>query len=579
MSQHQTNRQLKEMGSETDAIHKKLTDARSGGRITLLKAYIGLSGPGWMQSALTLGGGSLAASLYLGIVGGTEFLWLQPLAVVMGIIMLSAVFYVVLSTGKNPFHLLDCHMGPVIAWSWLLGAGIACVVWAFPQFSLATAVVQENLLPDVFGPSGYFDPPVSQLIICIVMASVAAGLVWAYDAGIRAARLFDIFLKSLIAMMFLAFFGVLIRVSMSGGGVAWSNVVSGLVPDFSMLTTPVDSFKPYILAVDVEFRDFWIDLITREQRDLIISTAAIVVGVNSTVLLSYSMLKKGWNRDFRELAIFDLSTGFFIPFVLITGCMVVVSATLFHTKPVEGLVEEHVTASKNMVERFENIKRDRVIHELQKTGESITETEVINRMNNLGQADKRMAAMLVHRDAFDLSQSLQPLTGDLFSHFIFGLGVLGLAISTVIIQMVTWGFVTCEILNLPKHGWPYRIGSLPPAVGILAPFIWTGKAQFWLVVPTSLFVAILLPIAYISFALLMNKKSILGVDMPTGPRRAGWNTLMALATLFALFGSMWSMWSRIGWWAVVVVASYLLLALAAYLIRNRYFPRHRKEQV
>ena len=33
-----------------------------------------LSGPGWLQGAITLGGGSLAGSLYLGVIGGYELL-------------------------------------------------------------------------------------------------------------------------------------------------------------------------------------------------------------------------------------------------------------------------------------------------------------------------------------------------------------------------------------------------------------------------------------------------------------------------------------------------------------------------
>lgn len=35
-----------------------------------LPVYLRLSGPGWLQSAITLGGGSLAGSLYLGVIGG-----------------------------------------------------------------------------------------------------------------------------------------------------------------------------------------------------------------------------------------------------------------------------------------------------------------------------------------------------------------------------------------------------------------------------------------------------------------------------------------------------------------------------
>ncbi|MEX0686956.1 MAG: hypothetical protein WD267_06335 [Balneolales bacterium] len=555
--------------SEIEATRDQLRLAKSQGRTSLLKIFIKLSGPGWMQSALTLGGGSLAASLYLGILGGTGFLWLQPLAVIMGIIMLSAVSYVILSTGKNPYDLLNQHLGPIIAWGWLLSAGISCVVWAFPQFSLATAVIQENMLPTIFGSEGNLSPGLSQLIICVIMALIAISLVWAYDAGIRSAKLFDYFLKALICMMFLAFFGVLIRVAMEGDGIVWGDVLAGMIPNFTLLTSPAETLMPYIDSVEAGQREFWINLIASEQRDLIITTAAVVVGVNSTVLLSYSMIKKGWDRNFRGLAIFDLSLGFFIPFVLITGCMVVVSASLFHTEPVSGLLDDDIAATPRLVERFEDLKRNRVIAELESEGVAFTDSEISNGMDNLDEADQQLAAMLVHRDAFDLSQTLKPLTGDMFSHIIFGFGVLGLAISTIIIQMVTWGFVTCEILKKPKHGWPYRLGSLPPALGILAPFIWTGKAQFWLVVPTSLFVAVLLPIAYLSFSILMNNEKIMGDDMPRGFKRVTWNTLMGLATLFAFIGSIWSMWSRIGGWSIIIIILFILIVIGFNLIRGK----------
>ena len=72
--------------------------------------------------------------------------------------------------------------------------------------------------------------------------------------------------------------------------------------------------------------------------------------------------------------------------------------------------------------------------------------------------------------------------------------------------------------------------ALMPAIGILAPFLWTGgKAQFWLAVPTSVFGFVLLPIAYSTFALVMNQKTLLGDDMPKGRAKIIWNVLMSLA--------------------------------------------------
>ena len=46
-----------------------LADAEAKGGWTRLKAYSRLSGPGWLQSATTLGGGSLAGALFLVIIG------------------------------------------------------------------------------------------------------------------------------------------------------------------------------------------------------------------------------------------------------------------------------------------------------------------------------------------------------------------------------------------------------------------------------------------------------------------------------------------------------------------------------
>ncbi|MGC8846144.1 MAG: hypothetical protein ACP5QY_09875, partial [Candidatus Hydrogenedens sp.] len=60
--------------------------------------------------------------------------------------------------------------------------------------------------------------------------------------------------------------------------------------------------------------------------DVMISAAATAVGINMTFMLPYSMLRKGWDREFRGLAIFDLSTGLFFPFILATSCVVIASA-------------------------------------------------------------------------------------------------------------------------------------------------------------------------------------------------------------------------------------------------------------
>ena len=71
-----------------------LSEAHSRGTVATLGAFFRLSGPGWLQSAITLGGGSLGGALYLGVIGGSSMLWLQLVAIVIGVIILSAISYV-----------------------------------------------------------------------------------------------------------------------------------------------------------------------------------------------------------------------------------------------------------------------------------------------------------------------------------------------------------------------------------------------------------------------------------------------------------------------------------------------------
>ena len=122
--------------TETDTKSNELArieDARSKGPLATLAIYTKLSGPGWLQSAITLGGGSLASALYLGVLTGYSMLWLQPVAMLLGIVMLSAIAYVTLSTGKRPFQAINEHVNPVLGWGWLIAVAMANVVWSLPH--------------------------------------------------------------------------------------------------------------------------------------------------------------------------------------------------------------------------------------------------------------------------------------------------------------------------------------------------------------------------------------------------------------------------------------------------------------
>jgi Mn2+/Fe2+ NRAMP family transporter len=409
-----------------------LAEARAKGRLAILGAYVRLSGPGWLQSAITLGGGSLAGSLYLGVLAGTSLLWLQPLAMALGIVMLSAIGYVTLSTGRRPFQAINRHVNPVLGWGWAIATLMANLVWALPQFALATAAIRQNLLPSLLGP-GVVPDTFGNLLVCGAICLICAAVVSFYDSGNWGIKLFEVLLKLMVAVIVVSFFGVVVKMSFAKDALNWGRILHGFIPDLSLLTSPAKTFAPYIAAVDSRFQQFWINTIVSQQRDVMVTAVSAAVGINMTFLLPYSMLKRGWDKHFRGLAIFDLSTGLFIPFLLATGCVVIASAAQFHARPAPGFLGETdktgaaVQPAKNLVGKYNRLTAARLKYELGSDAfASLTQEEKQKRVEALSLADKKMAAMLVKRDAFNLAKSLSPLTGQVFSHYVFGIGVVGM---------------------------------------------------------------------------------------------------------------------------------------------------------
>ncbi|TWT42813.1 Natural resistance-associated macrophage protein [Thalassoglobus neptunius] len=561
-----------------------INEARTRGTGPLFWAFTKLSGPGWLQSAITLGGGSLGGSLYLGVLAGYSLMWLQPLAMALGIIMLSAIGYVALSTGEKPFRSINQHVSPVLGWGWILATVMANFVWCMPQYTLGTAAIQQNLMPHVLGKeaidakisdAGTTDAKeveaitnrekLSNNLYCATFLFVSASIVVLfYGSGGWGIRLFEVLLKCLVGVVVLSFFGVVIKMSLEGL-LDWGTILSGFVPDVKMLSQPSPGFES-MLAATGEFREFWTNRIVSNQQQVMITAAATAVGINMTFLLPYSMLQRGWDHDFRGLAIFDLSTGLLIPFMLATGCVVIASASQFHAKPESGLVElyrpteDAPAPAPNLVGGFNGILDQRLaqgehadevktlLKEL--SAESTNDerkAEINKRLDELRAelptADLQMAAALVNRDAFNLANSLEGLVGATTAQKVFGIGVLGMAISTIIILMLINGFAICEIFGVEPKGWTFRFGALAAGlVGSLGPFFWS-KAAVWLVVPTSMFGMVLLPIAYWTFFFMMNSRSLLGEDIPKGLARIRWNVLMLIAAGLATFGSLYSIYA------------------------------------
>ncbi|MCA9174443.1 MAG: divalent metal cation transporter [Planctomycetales bacterium] len=558
-----------------------INEAKAKGTAATVATFVRLSGPGWLQGAITLGGGSLAGALYLGVIMGYHMMWLQPVAMILGVIMLSAISYVTLSTEERPFGAVNRHISPLLGWGWLIATIMANIVWCLPQFALGTAAIQQNLAPSLATPDG-------KVIAAVSLLVAGSIVVWFYESGSWGIKLFEIILKVMVGIVVLSFFGVVAAMT-AKGLLPWGEIFAGLIPNPAYLFKPVPSLAEPIAAAG-EYSQWWSDLIAGMQKDKIITAFATAVGINMTFLLPYSMLRKGWSRGHRELAVFDLSIGLIVPFVLATGCVVIAAASQFHGHPndVFALEVEYEAQrlqdpdakpkAKELGEYFGFLDQRLAQAMGKEQFANLTPAERSGARAALPEADRNLAAMLAGRDNLALAKTLAPLVGEGVAQKLFGVGVVGMALSTIIILMLINGFAFCELLGVEPSGKWHRVGTFIPAIGVLGPFVWS-KAAPALATPTSVMGGAMLPIAYFSFLLLMNSPTLLGKNMPRGVARVWWNTLMIFATVVASLASVWGLLGRtlsigdnyklpIGNIALGALAVLLLLGTVSFFAKN-----------
>ena len=545
------------MATKLEQERQMLREAEISGPGTRLITYCKLSGPGWLQSAITLGGGSLGSSLFLGVLAGYSLLWLQPVAMILGVIMLCAISHVALSTGQSPFKAINEEINPVLGWGWAIATILANVVWCLPQFALGSAAATQNLFPELNNTWG-------KVLVCAVLLIAAIGAILAYERGAKGAKAFDRILKIMVGLIVLAFFGVVIKMTIEGA-LPWGEIMSGFVPDLSLLTEPSEKYNDFLAATG-EYSSFWKDKIVGMQQSVMISAAATAVGINMTFFMPFVLLGRRWGRDHRGLAKFDLWTALLIPYFLATSCVVIAAASQFNVNPASAYIDGEIDLK--LEKGYYELVDARISKDL--GSEEFAELSAVDmaiQRESLPKADRDMAAMLVKRDAWNLAASLEQLTGKFFSHWIFGLGVLGMALSTIIILMTINGHAICEIMGVPHKGAPFIGGALIAGLGVLGPFFWS-KAAFWLVVPTSVFGFTLIPVAYLSFFLLLNNKKVLGNQRPRGAGRVIWNSSMIVALAIMGTAALYVAWNKK--WGDVAFGKYALIIFGILLVCGHY---------
>ena len=424
-------------------------------------------GPGWLQGAMTLGGGSAITSLTIGAAFGYEFLWVQPVSMLIGCVMLFALAHQTLSTGERPFAAMKKHLSPALAWLWAIAALGSSVIWGFSHYPLSAGMLEETIeVVAGFSLKGEEDAVARQaylFVLALLVWVACATTVWQYGKEARAVRLFENGIKILSLLVVLSFAWVVLSASLNAG-IDWGQVLWGFVPH----SLPDDALGATTMM----------------------AALGTAVGINMTFVYGYTLLRRGWGREERSLANYDIVLGLVIPYLLVTSLVSIAAAvTLFGG---DGAIEARLAPA---------------------------------------QASSMFAASGM---------------GDFVGRLVFPLGVLGMAAGSLVMHMLTCGAAAMEMFDLKEGSRAYRLACLIPTPAVLGVFLWSSMGPY-VILPTSAFCGFLLPIAYIGWWILNNREAYLGADRPVGVKALASNTAMGLCVLTVLASAIYSTSVGLGW--------------------------------
>jgi Mn2+/Fe2+ NRAMP family transporter len=412
------------------------------------KGYLKRTGPGLLQSAMTLGAGSAAASIAAGAYYGYAFLWVQPLAMFLGIMMLGALGNVVLTTGERPYGAFSRELSKTLAFLWALGTIIASIIWHFPQYGLAAGAARD--LAHLAGVTTTVDGSLTgsgyavSFGIGFLFLGISIATTWSYGSKPRGIMVYEWFLRGVIALV-IVLFGIVVVST----GINWDTLRAG------------------------NFGFGWPS--TEKETTTVLGAIGASVGINMTFLLPYSLLAKGWGKSHRKLLRWDLTMTMFLPFVLVTSLIIIGMA--------------------NTVYPFDPARDIKPI---------------------------------------DAAASLQQVMGGTLGRVLFDLGFMAMTCGAISTHMVVCGFTVCEMFGLEYTVWRYRIFTLVPAVGLLGVVI---NQPLWMPVAASAVCLTMLPIAYVAFFIMNNKRSYIGDAVGHGWRRVLMNTILMIAIAMATIGA------------------------------------------
>ena len=274
--------------------------------------------------------------------------------------------------------------------------------------------------------------------------SISIIITWNYGSHSKGIKIYEWFLRTIIALVILAFGIVVLKTGIKWDILAECNYGFGLPTD---------------------------------DRGIITMLGAIgaAVGINMTFLYPYSLLAKGWGKHHKTLARWDLGMSMFLPFVLVTSLVIIAMANTVYPFP----------------------------------------------------AGKELAPV-------DAAEALSGVMGSDLGRIIFDLGFIGMTCGAISVHMVVCGFTVCEMFGLEYTVRRYRMFTLVPSIGILGVVTTT---PLWMPVAASAICLTMLPIAYIMFFILNNKRSYIGDATGHGWKRCLLNVILLAAIATATIGA------------------------------------------
>lgn len=407
-----------------------------------IRSYMKMTGPGYMQSAMTLGGGSVASCAVLGSMFGYKYLWVQVVAMFFGFVILACVAKQTCNSGERAYETFKRELHISLALLWAGSAFIATILWHIPQYSLTA----NGVITLADGLSLNLDNTPARVGMGVVLFGAACAVVSLYHKGADGLKAYERIVKSLVWCVVAAFTIVVI---VSAKDIQWSAIFKGV--------TGI-TFIQDLMANGIE------DAAIKP----VIGALAAAVGINMIFLYPYSLTEKGWGKQHKELAYYDLFSGMAVPFILATSMMVI---AVGHARDV-GIVEEAI------------------------------------------------------RDIREIIPVLSPVLGESMARLITGFGITAIGFSTIITHMLAVGFIGCEIFNMqdnPKARWWF---SLIPGIGVIGVII---KFPVPLAITASTLAMPLMPVSVICFLVLLNRKSYMKDEMPLGMTRLAWNVTLVVA--------------------------------------------------